>query len=354
MTFSTRVSSAYAADGVGPAVYGRYRDNGYAVRPLLDALGTPIERNASASEAFSLAGLDWTAERRPLHYATATGDLRPATGRIALVRSDTEALLGVHGTSYTPIQHTALINVLDYLRESIKIENVLSLHQGRRVFATASFDCESEVTSGDKIRRYLHLFNSFDGSSSFGIFFSDMRLNCANQLAYLTGKAFANAEASGAGLRCRHTVSSEQFAQRLPALIDLERQQFSESLSDYQLMANTALTTDLARRILESTYADKLATPITDKSTKERRERTLDDLPEIATIRSHYSGTTGYATQSYRGTAFGLYNAITQFETHDAGRTRNETERARARLESLWGGTASKRLTRAKQACLAA
>lgn len=354
MGFSTKVSSAFAANGIGPAVHGKYRDRGYAVRPLVDALGTPIERNATATEAFALAGLDWTAERRPLSYAAADGTLLPAAGRIALVRSDNDALLGVHGTGYTPIQHSSLISVLDYLRESVSIENVLSLHQGRRVFATASFDCESEVSEGDKVRRYLHLFNSFDGSSSFGIFFSDVRLQCANQLAYLTGKAFSNAESAGAGLRCRHTVSASAFAERLPALIDLERQQFAKSLDDYKLMADTKLSVDLARRILESTYSDKLAHPITDKSTKEKRERTLEDLPEITAIRSHYSGETGLGTSAYRGTAFGLFNAITQYETHDAGRTTDDLERARTRLESLWGGASSKRIARAKQACLSA
>jgi hypothetical protein len=48
-----------------------------------------------------------------------------------------------------------------------------------------------------------------------------------------------------------------------------------------------------------------------------------------------------------------LFNAITQFETHDSGRSKDETERARARLESLWGGGASKRIERAREACLA-
>lgn len=53
------------------------------------------------------------------------------------------------------------------------------------------------------------------------------------------------------------------------------------------------------------------------------------------------------------GTLYGLYNAITQAHTHDFGRAKDETERARTRLESLWGGTSAKRITRAREACLA-
>jgi len=354
MSFSTKVTASFAADGKGPAVYGAYRERGYTVRPLLDAVGTPIERNATATEAFTLAGLAWNAERRPLSYTATDGTQRPAPDKIALVRSDNDALLGIHGVGYTPIQNSALIQVLDYLREDIRIENVLQIRGGRRVFATASFDCEAEVHTGDKIRRYLHLFNSFDGTSSFGIFFSDIRLTCANQLAYLTGKALSNAESEGKGLRCRHTVSATAFAERLPALICLERARFHDQLTDYKRMAETPLTVDLARRILELTYADKLSTPITDKTTKAKRPRTLEDLPELGLIRSHYSGETGLGTSTYRGTAFGMFNAITQYETHDSGRTLDETERARARLESLWGGASAKRIDRARQACLAA
>ena len=84
--------------------------------------------------------------------------------------------------------------------------------------------------------------------------------------------------------------------------------------------------------------------------------RTLNDLPEIGIIRSHYSGTTGLGIRDLdgvSGTAYGLFNAITQFESHDAGRAKDETERARTRLEALWGGTSAKRIERAREACLA-
>ena len=51
--------------------------------------------------------------------------------------------------------------------------------------------------------------------------------------------------------------------------------------------------------------------------------------------------------------AYGLFQAITQYETHDAGRLKNDTERARARLESLWGGSGAKRIEKAREALLA-
>lgn len=348
------VSTAFAANGHGPMVYGRYRERGYAVNPLTAQLGTLVPESTSATDAFRIAGLDWTAERRPVHFMGNDGPIQ-SREHVAIVRSDNDACLGIHGRGYTPVQNSALINLLDYLREDIQIESVLSIRQGRKVFATASISTEGEVVPGDRIRRYLHLFNSHDGSSGFGVFFSDVRLACANQLAYLTGRAMGAAVNNGNGLRRKHTASVTAFAQSLPDLINLERRSFTQSLDEMRALTTVKLTTEIVRRVLEATFADKLAAPIRDKVTDQKRRRRLADLPEVETICSHYAGTTGMGTQieGVRGTAYALFNAITQFETHDAGRSRDETERARARLESLWGGTSAKRIDRAREACLA-
>jgi phage/plasmid-like protein (TIGR03299 family) len=325
------------------------------VNPLTARLGTLVPENVSATEAFAIAGLDWTADKRPAFFMGPDGPIS-SPEHCSIVRSDNNALLGIHGRGYTPVQNTALINLLDYLREDIEVETVLSIRQGRKVFASASIRTEDEVLPGDRIRRYLHLFNSHDGSSGFGVFFSDVRLACANQLAYLTGKATANAVTAGTGLRRKHTSSVTAFAESLPQLIDLERRSFRQTVDELRSLSGVPLTTELARRVLETTFADKLGTPIKDRESGKPRPRTLDDLPEINTIRSHYGGATGMGIRSLPGcggTLYGLFNAITQYETHDAGRAKDETDRARARLESLWGGSSSKRIDKAREACLA-
>ena len=349
------VSTAYAADGTGPMVYGRYRDRGYAVNPLTSRVGTMVPENASASEAFAIAGLDWRADKRPAFFMGPDGPLE-SPDHCSIVRSDTNELLGIQGSGYTPVQNSALVNLLDYLREDIEIETVLSIRQGRKIFATASIRVEDEVLPGDRVRRYLHAFNSFDGSSSFGVFFSDVRLRCANQLNYLTGRAASAASLDGSGLRMKHTASVTKFAENLPALIDLERRSFRRSIDELRSLTNVQLTTEIARRVLEATYADKLAVPIKDKTSGDKRARTIADLPEIGIIRGHYTGSTGLGIRDLpgaAGTVYGFFNAITQFETHDAGRAKDETERARARLQALWGGDSARRIEKAREACLA-
>jgi hypothetical protein len=187
--------------------------------------------------------------------------------------------------------------------------------------------------------------------------FSDRRLRCANEINFITGRAFHNAVAEGTGLRARHTVNVEQFARSLPDLINLQQQSFHQRIWAMQDMAAKPCTIEVARRILEKTYADRLATPVKERN-GDTRARHLGDIRDFDTIMSHYQGETGYGinddARPIGGTVYGLYNAITQFHTHDAGRRTDATEHARARLESLWGGPSATRVEKAYQACLAA
>jgi len=349
------VSNQYAREQEA-MVYGKYKENGYQVNPLVSqAGGTLINGRVSAAEAFRIANADFKVSKTLVQYHTPASCLdevmRVSEEHCALVREDTGDCLGIMGNNYTPVQNDKLILLFEYLRENVEIDNILTIRNGRKVFVSARCDIEGEVTSGDKVRRYLHAFNSFDGSSSFGVFFSDIRLQCANQISYLCSKGAGRAKKDGAALVMRHTRCVEQFAESLPQLINVEQQKFETDLNKLRPLTTLKLTSTAARHVLEHTYSDDLARPITDKISKAKRPRLLSDLPHVDVIRSHYSGETGFGVET--GTAWGLFQAITQYETHNAGRLKDNTERARARLESLWGGQGAKRIDKAREALLA-
>ena len=349
-TQANTVTTQYAREKEA-MVYGRYKENGYQVNPLVSqAGGTLITDQLSAAEAFRLANADFKVRKAIVSYAH-DDESRVSKDHCAIVREDTGDCLGIMGANYTPVQNDALIMMFDYLRENVEIDNILTIRQGRKVFVSARCDIEGEVTAGDKVRRYLHAFNSFDGSSAFGVFFSDVRLQCANQINYLCNKGASRAKSEGAALVMRHTRSVEAFARALPQLINVEQQKFETDLSKLRPLTTLKLDGAMAKHVLEHTYSDDLARPITDKDTKKKRPRTLADLPQVNVIRSHFSGETGFGVDS--SSAYGLFQAITQYETHDAGRLKDNTERARARLESLWGGSGAKRIEKAREALLA-
>lgn len=346
----------------------------------IQAGGTPIGPDATPRQAFAAAGADFTVSAKPLGFDAFAGtpggdavtasaddattgaagdegttppcDWRSINTHKAMVRDDTHRCLGIVGRNYTPVQQSALITLFDYLREDAQIDNIVTLRHGAKTVVTASLSIEGEVKDGDTIRRYLHAFNSFDGSTSLGVFFSDMRMVCSNQIAYITGRGARKAADAGTGLLMRHTSGVQKFAERLPQLIDLQNRRFEQDLAELRPLTTTRLTTEAARAILEATFADKLATPISDKDSGTKRQRTLEDLTEIPLIRSHYGKGTGIGIDTADKSVWNMFQAITQNQTHDLGRGATDLDRARARLESLWGGDASKRIARAKQACL--
>lgn len=348
---ATRITQAYAADGQGLAVEGRYRDQGYKVNPLsIQAGGTVLPEDVSPSSAFAQAGMLWHLDSCPVDVDGVT-----VPGYQALRRSDNSKVLAIHKDSYTPVQNGALMDIFCYLRDSVTITNILQINEGRKIYITADINVTGEVLPGDFMKRQLHIANGHDGTCSLKAYFTDERYWCGNQTNYFMGRVFKNADSEGRASSHRHTSAIESFVRMLPQMIDLQKQDFSRQVDKLRSLACTRATPETARRVLEACFADKLAEPIKDKTTKEKRQRVLSDLKEIETIRSHYTGRTGIGMDidGTRGSLYGVYNAITQFHTHDAGRQKDLGARARARLEALHGGVASERNARALEACLA-
>jgi len=73
-------------------------------------------------EMLQQSGLDWNVISEPVQ--TASGIIIPK--RKALVREDTQTVLGIHGTGYEPYQNEELLNLLF----QIGTKTGLKLHTG--------------------------------------------------------------------------------------------------------------------------------------------------------------------------------------------------------------------------------
>lgn len=360
---SNTLDRAYASDNKGLYVYGSYKGADYEGPNSLasQAGGTDISpENVTPFDAFTQADLHWKINSRPVDV-----DGVRVPEYQALVRSDRGNTLAIHKQTYTPVQNAELLDMFCFLRDSATITNILQINGGRKIYITADINVQGEVLPGDIVKRQLHVTNAHDGTCAFKAFFTDKRLWCMNEVAHMMsgGFTFAQKENPNQTTSHRHTTSVSSFVRKLPAMIDLQTQTFTKQIEAFHSLACTKITPESARRVLEACFADKLAKPIVDKTalragmTRDQatRARALEDLPEIETIRSHAYGGTGMGMHvpGTRGALWGLYNAITQFHTHDAGRQKNDQARAISRLEALYGGVAAERNSRALEACLA-
>ena len=72
------------------------------------------------------------------------------------------------------------------------------------------------------------------------------------------------------------------------------------------------------------------------------RPRVLEDLSAWASVLSKFDGEAiGSDLLATSGSAWSAYQAVTEYITHEAGRSKNPDEATRMRLESLYWGKGS-------------
>jgi phage/plasmid-like protein (TIGR03299 family) len=160
-------------------------------------LGHRLETPATAREAIAAAGLDYEVSLADL--TTVNGI--PVTTRKAAIRTNTNDPLGVVGNSYVPVQNRESFAFLDAIVADggLRYHTAGALRKGEKNWLLARLPGSIRVKRSDDLtEKYLLLTNSFDGSSCLRVFFTSIRVVCANTLAR------ANREGESEGLSIRH------------------------------------------------------------------------------------------------------------------------------------------------------
>jgi hypothetical protein len=122
-------------------------------------------------------------------------------------------------------------------------------------------------------------------------------------------------------------------------------------------MAAAPCTAEQFRNYVETLFADQLRGEINDRrgDATTSRPRRLEDLPAWEGLSAKFEGQAiGSDIPGVQGSMWGAYQAVTEYLSHDAGRSRDPIEAARQRLEGLWFGKAAATLTQAHELALAA
>jgi hypothetical protein len=207
------------------------------------------------------------------------------------------------------------------------------------------------VVPGDPVQQYLIGCTSHDGSIPFQLLFSPIRVVCQNTLSAALGLA-SNQRHRDNSIRIRHTKNADSLIQRLPELVDMRRRQFIGGLDELRHMAATPCSMAKFRQYISSVFADQLQGTVNDvrgdKSTE--RPKVLEDLPAWPSVLQKFEGDAiGSDLTASRGTAWGAYQAVTEYISHESGRTKDPMNAARKRLESIYWGSASDQLTKAHE-----
>ena len=152
-------------------------------------LGVVTEGTLPAREAFETAEALFTVEKRELFFpnSNALGDndepLWFPTESFGVVRTDTQALLGVVSKQYEIVQNDSLLRMAEFIREEVEMDCVIVLSHGAKVCFTATLrGAETDIVPGDTVKRRIVGYLGHDGKTGCGAKFTNVRVVCQNTL----------------------------------------------------------------------------------------------------------------------------------------------------------------------------
>jgi phage/plasmid-like protein (TIGR03299 family) len=321
-------------------------------KPAWHRLGVVVDGTLPAREAFRIANADFQVAGRPVFDA----DMKLIPGYQAITRMDTGRTLSVMTETYAPIQNQSLIRIAEALHEDINMDAVCVLSDGKKVTFTARIrGAEGDVVPGDPVQQYLIGCTSHDGSIPFQLLFSPIRVVCQNTLSAALGIA-SNQRRRDNSIRIRHTKNADSLIARLPELVDVRRKQFIGGLDELRHMAATPCSMVQFRQYISTVFSDQLQGTVNDVrgDASTVRPRVLEDLAAWPSVLRKFDGeANGSDLLANAGSAWGAYQAVTEYITHESGKFKNANEAARKRMESIYWGSSGQIISMAHAAALA-
>ncbi len=278
-------------------------------------------------------GLNWAVREQKIFYAKgdpAEGKGRPTQipNRKALVRDDTEEVLSVVSDRYHVVQPEEIVGFYKDLIEDqgFVIDTVGALSDGKRIWALAKAGDGFSIMGQDRIENYVLAATSYDASTATIIRPTGVRVVCHNTLTY------ALSTSASPYVAVPHSTKPDWEAIKSQlGLIPGAQHQFEDEvnqLAEFQVDLESSLA-------FFKVILGKEAVTVADDGKVEYSNnfKKLFALYEIGT---------GQELRSANHTAWGLVNAVTEYQDHVVKARNNGT-----RMNSAWFGQGAVRKARA-------
>ena len=242
----------------------------------------------------------------------------------ATYRKDTDAILGVVGMRYRPLQNKAAFApfqpFLDAKEAHIECAGVL--FEGKRIWVLAKLNRDdADVVKGDPITKYLLLSHSHDGTLAIHYGLTPVRVVCAN-----TESMARNASVSSL-FRLKHTAKAEERLQEISKIVNVADASFETTIEQYRALAAKGINTkDLEKYVKIVLGVDP------DKDEADISTRMKNTMESVI---AKFEGGKGNTLPGVKGTWWAAYNAASEFLSHERGRSQE------GRVNQLWFGQAA-------------
>lgn len=275
-------------------------------------IGTVVEDAPTSEDAIKMAKLDWKVEQFPIK----AGKIE-IPNYFANIRMDIKEPLGVVKNRYRIVQNDEAFDFVDNIvgndEVECRYETAGSLFNGKKIFLLVKLPEKNLL--GDEVENYLFFTNSHDGSSAFMAGVTNVRVVCNNTLQMAIGGAKRT-------WYCRHTQS-----------IDSKKQQAQEALGlavKYIDSMDDVAENLYQKKIDEELFFRKL---FDAKYIKDQAEKNKETMIE----RMHIIYTEKDDLQNFKGSAWGMYNAVADYLSNSIPLRQTKTYQEN-KLDRFFGG----------------
>ena len=248
-------------------------------------IGSVIEDAPTSEDAIKMAKLDWKVKQYAVKANGVTLD-----NYFANIRTDKNIPLGVVKGRYKIVQNVEAFDFVDDIVGNKEVpcryETAGSLFNGKRIFLLVKLP--NKELLGDDVENYLFFTNSHDGTSSLMAGITNVRVVCNNTLQMAI-------KGSKRTWSCRHTMNIVEKKQQAKESLGLAVK-YMDSMNDmaeylYQVKIDEEA---FFRRLFDnSNMAEKNKEEMIERIHLIYNEK--DDL------------------QNFKGTGWGMYNAIADY-----------------------------------------
>ena len=256
------------------------------------------EKEATVEEMLKASGLDWEVSQQEISCGgSIISDFR------AIVRNDTQEVLGIRGGKYVPYQNVDAFKVLDPFMGTGNAcwHTAGVLGKGERIWIQAKLPGHIEVTKNDIIEKYFLLVNSHNGSTGIKLLFSPQRVVCQNtlQMALVSGQSSI--------MNIKHTKNHEIKIKQALKVLGLVEKIAENFETDAKKMYEFKMT--------DADIDNYLAEIISITGEAKEKTKLYADKSYIR-YRDYLEGGIGTDITGVKGSLWGAYNAVTEAIDH--------------------------------------
>jgi hypothetical protein len=263
-------------------------------------------------EMLAKAGLNWNVRSEELQ--TKSGLEVP--NRIALVRDDTNTVLGIHAKGYDAYQNHELLELLHRIggQTGLAVKGGGLFKGGEKVwFQLKSNDL---VLPNDRIEGYISGLNSFSGISSLAFGNTKNVISCQNSwwTAY-----------KEVGTRLRHSSTMRPRIDEILFKIDQMLAEEQEQFAEIKRMGDVRMTAEVRELITRKLFDIAVEDKLDSDALSTRKKNQLVTFNAGLTLELAQKG----------DSLWGLFNGVTRYTTHDMKKGDNSEAKMFGRTGSL-------------------